>query len=67
MKALIVSAFPERLPALMEELESFGHTDVEVIESPGDHVTIIREPHVATLAKRLDELLERVDEHDQLH
>jgi thioesterase domain-containing protein/acyl carrier protein len=36
--------------------------NVEVIESPGDHVTIIREPFVGVLAKRLDELLERADD-----
>lgn len=36
--------------------------NVEVIESPGDHVTIIREPYVGILAERLDGLLARVDE-----
>jgi thioesterase domain-containing protein/aryl carrier-like protein len=34
--------------------------EVEVIPSPGNHLTLVHEPHVDTLAQRLDELLLRV-------
>ncbi|HKN83795.1 MAG TPA: alpha/beta fold hydrolase, partial [Pyrinomonadaceae bacterium] len=36
---------------------------VEVHEIPGDHINIIKEPHVRTLAKKLGECLERSEVH----
>ena len=36
---------------------------VEVHEIPGDHINIIKEPHVGTLAEKLGECLDRSEAH----
>jgi hypothetical protein len=39
-----------------------GSLGVEVHEIPGDHINIIKEPHVRTLAEKLNECLESAED-----
>jgi len=47
---------------LQEGWRSLALLGVEVHEIPGDHINIIKEPHVGALAERLRSCLDRVQE-----
>ncbi len=48
---------------LQEGWSTLASLGVEVYEIPGDHINIIKEPHVRTLAKKLSECMERSEEY----
>jgi len=47
---------------LQEGWRVLGSLGVEVHEIPGDHINIIKEPHVRTLAEKLNECLESAED-----
>jgi thioesterase domain-containing protein len=54
-------AVPETLEALMSEhawgWDRFARGELDVIEVPGSHLSMLADPHAATLAARLDEAI----------
>jgi thioesterase domain-containing protein len=50
---------------LREGWQTLAPNGVEVHEIPGDHINIIKEPHVRSLAEKLSECLIKAQKEDQ--